>query len=398
MASQTESVRMRAAPAARMRRRGSIPLLLSGRMDWAFFFIVLVLLSIGLIMMFSASYVSAYYYKGNSLFYIKRQLAFGVLGVIVMLAASKIDYRIFRVAAWPLYAVSIVLLVIALLMPEVKGVHRWIYIGPINFQPSEIAKFAVVLLFAHKITQKGPTQMKRIGPGFIYFAGLLLPIVFLMVKEPHLSGTLLILGLAAVMLFIGGTNIYLFIAGVIAVGLAAFVVVVHPDILTVFAKYAGTRIEVWLDPFSDPLGAGFQTLQSLYAIGSGGLMGAGIGASRQKYLYLPEPYNDFIFAVVCEELGFIGATLILCIFALLVWRGLVIASRCRDRFGSLVAAGLTAQVGIQAILNVAVVTNTIPNTGISLPFFSYGGTSLVMLLGEMGIILAISRAASLEKE
>ena len=386
------------ASSIRQKKRRGIPLLLSGRMDWAFFFIVLMLLSIGLVMMFSASYVSAYYYKGDSLYYIKRQLFFGVLGVFVMIAASKIDYRVFRVGAWPLYGASIVLLVVALLMPEVKGVHRWIYIGPFNFQPSEIAKFAVVLLFAHLIVRSGPARMRRIVPGFFLFGLLLLPIVVLMVMEPHLSGTILILGLAAVMLFVGGTNIWIFLAGVAAVvGLAA-IVILNPDLLTVFAHYAGTRIEVWLDPFSDPLNAGFQTLQSLYAIGSGGLMGAGIGASRQKYLYLPEPYNDFIFAVVCEELGFVGATLILCIFALLVWRGLVIASRCRDRFGSLVAAGLTAQVGIQAILNVAVVTNTIPNTGISLPFFSYGGTSLVMLLGEMGIILAVSRMASLEKE
>ncbi len=388
-----------AAPARRARRKRPFSLFISGRMDWIFFLIVLILLSIGLIMMFSASYVSAYYYrKGDSLYYIRHQLFFGLLGVVAMLAASRIDYRLLRSLAWPLYGVSLVLLVVALMMPEVKGVHRWIYIGPINFQPSEISKFAVVLLFAHLITRYGPDRMKKIGSGFFNFALLLLPVVVLMVREPHLSGTLLILGLAAVMLFVGGTNIWLFLAGTAVVAAAAAVTILNPDILTVFAHYAGTRIEVWLDPFSDPLNTGFQTLQSLYAIGSGGLMGAGIGASRQKYLYLPEPFNDFIFAVVCEELGFIGAVLILCIFALLVWRGMVIASRCRDRFGTLLATGLTAQVGIQTILNVAVVTNTIPNTGISLPFFSYGGTSLVMLLAEMGVILAVSRNASLEKE
>jgi len=371
---------------------------LSGRMDWTFFFIVIVVLCIGLIMMFSASYVSAYYYKGNSLYYIVRQLLFGAAGVAAMLLISKVNYRIFRVGAWPAYFVSIALLIVALFMPETKGVRRWIYVGPISFQPSEIAKFAVVLLFAHLIVKFGPAKMKMTRFGLVPFVALLAPIVALMIKEPHLSGTILILGLAVVMLFIGGTSVWWFAAGAILVAGAGALVIFKPDLLTVFAHYAGTRIEIWLDPFSDPLDKGFQTLQSLYAIGSGGLMGAGIGGSRQKYLYIPEPYNDFIFAVVCEELGFVGATLILCIFALLVWRGFVIAARCRDRFGALVAAGLTAQVGIQTILNVAVVTNTIPNTGISLPFFSYGGTSLLMLLGEMGVILSVSRNASLEKE
>ena len=219
-----------------------------------------------------------------------------------------------------------------------------------------------------------------------------------MIKEPHLSGTVLILSLGAVMMFIGGTDVRWFIAGgIVAVaGIAA--VIIEPDLLTALAHYAGERIEIWLDPFSDPIDAGFQTVQSLYAIGSGGLMGAGIGASRQKYLYLPEPYNDFIFAIVCEELGFVGAVVIIGIFVLLIWRGFVIATRCPDRFGSLVAAGLTAQVGLQTLLNIAVVTNTLPNTGISLPFFSYGGTSLVMLLGEMGVILSISRKTPIEKE
>ncbi len=377
-------------------------LTLSGRMDLTFLVIVLVLLSIGLIMMFSASYAYAYYYKGNSLHYIARQLPFAALGVLVMLVASKVDYRLFKVAVWPLYALSIALLIVVLFMPESNGARRWIFIGSegssVSFQPSEIVKFAVVILFAYLIVKYGPAKMRTTRYGVLPFAVLLAPIVFLMLKEPHLSGTVLIFLLAVVMLFIGGMHPGWFIAGAAGVVGIIFVVILNPDILTVFAHYAGKRIEVWLDPFSDPIDKGFQTIQSLYAIGSGGLMGTGIGGSRQKYLYLPEPYNDFIFSIVCEELGFVGATLVICIFALLVWRGFVIAARCRDRFGSLLAAGLTAQVGIQAILNIAVVTNTIPNTGISLPFFSYGGTSLLMLLGEMGVVLAVSRNASIEKE
>lgn len=370
-----------------------------GKMDITFLVIVMVLLSIGLIMMFSASYASAYYYEGNSLHYISRQLFFAGLGIAAMLAASKVNYHIFRPFAWLIYVFSILLLIAVLFTEETtKGVRRWIYIGSFSFQPSEIAKFAIVILFAHLIVSYGPAKMRTFRYGIVPFVLVLLPVVFLMIKEPHLSGTLLICAFAAVMLFIGGTHYKWFVLGVALVLAAALVIVMNPDLLTYVAKYAGTRIEVWLDPSSDPLGAGFQTLQSLYAIGSGGLMGTGIGGSRQKYLYLPEPYNDFIFAIVCEELGFIGAALIICLFGLLVWRGFVIAARCRSRFGSLVAAGLTAQVGIQTILNIAVVTNTMPNTGISLPFFSYGGTSLVMLLAEMGIVLAVSRDSTIEKE
>ena len=373
------------------------PKMVNGPMDATFLVIVLVLVSFGLIMMFSASYANAFYLKGNSLFYISRQLPAALLGIGIMFIASRVDYRIFKPLALPIYLFSLVLLVIVLFMPPLNNARRWIILGPINFQPSEIAKFAVVIFFAALIC-KNYQKMHTLRYGIGVFVATLVPIVLLMLREPHLSGTVLILGLGAVMMFIGGTDVRWFIAGgIIAVaGIAA--VIIDPDILTALAHYAGERIEVWLDPFSDPMDAGFQTVQSLYAIGSGGLMGAGIGASRQKYLYLPEPYNDFIFAIVCEELGFIGAVVIIGIFVLLLWRGFVIATRCPDRFGSLVAAGLTAQVGLQTLLNIAVVTNTLPNTGISLPFFSYGGTSLVMLLGEMGVILSISRKTPIEKE
>lgn len=367
-----------------------------GPMDTTFLVIVLVLVSIGLIMMFSASYANAFYLKNNSLFYISRQLPAALLGLGVMVVASHVDYRIFRPLSLIAYAASIVLLIIVLFMPPLNNARRWIFIGPLNFQPSEIAKFAVVIFFA-ALSCMNFQKMNTFRYGILPFVTALAPIVFLMLKEPHLSGTVLILSLGAVMMFIGGTDVRWFIAGAIVAGVGIAAVIIDPDIITVLAHYAGDRITVWQDPFSDPQGKGFQTVQSLYAIASGGLMGTGIGASRQKYLYLPEPYNDFIFAIICEELGFVGAALIICLFALLVWRGFVIASRCPERFGALVAAGLSAQVGIQTLLNIAVVTNTLPNTGISLPFFSYGGTSLVMLLGEMGIILSISRTAAIEK-
>ena len=365
-------------------------------MDTTFLVIVLVLVSLGLIMMFSASYANAFYLKNNSLFYISRQLPFALMGVTIMIMASHVDYRIFKPLSLPLYGVTLVLLVVVLFMPPLNNARRWIFIGPLNFQPSEIAKFAVVILFA-SLTCVNFQQMKTVRYGILPFVGALAPIVLLMLREPHLSGTVLILSLGIVMMFIGGTDARWFVAGAIVATVAIAAVIFNPDLLTSLAHYAGDRVTVWLDPFSDPKDKGFQTVQSLYAIASGGLMGTGIGASRQKYLYLPEPYNDFIFAIVCEELGFVGATLIICLFALLVWRGFVIASRCPDRFGALVAAGLTAQVGIQTLLNIAVVTNSVPNTGISLPFFSYGGTSLLMLLGEMGVILSISRTAAIQK-
>lgn len=369
----------------------------TGMLDLTFLVIVLVLVSIGLIMMFSASYANAYYLKGNSLHYIARQLPFALLGVAGMLCVSKISYQYLRPLVPLFYAGSLLLLVVVLFMRPLNNARRWIFIGPINFQPSEIAKFAVVLLYA-AYACRYRKEMKKFGYGVLLPLILLAPIVVLMLLEPHLSGTMLILMLSVTMLFLGGTHGGWFVAGaVVAVG-AAFAVIVNPELLTVLAHYAGDRITLWLDPFADPLDKGFQTVQSLYAIGSGGLMGMGIGASRQKFLYLPEPYNDFIFAIVCEELGFVGAALIICIFALLVWRGFVIAQRCPDRFGALVAAGLTTQVGLQVLLNIAVVTNTMPNTGISLPFFSYGGTSLIMLLGEMGVILSISRSIPIEKQ
>ena len=236
--------------------------------------------------------------------------------------------------------------------------------------------------------------MKTFRYGILPFLIVLGVISGLMVLEPHLSGTILILTIGIVMMFVGGVDLKWFVLGVAALAAGVVVVVMIPGVI----QYAQSRLEYWLDPFADPQGLGFQTIQSLLAIGSGGVMGLGLGNSRQKYLYIPEPQNDFVFSTVCEELGLVGASIIVILFALLVWRGYVIAIRAQDKFGTMLSVGLTTQVGLQALLNIAVVTNTIPNTGISLPFFSYGGTALMMLLAQMGVILSVSRRAALEKQ
>ena len=361
--------------------------------DLTFLFLVLILLSIGLIMMFSASYASSYYETGDSFYYIKRQLLFAVVGVVMMLAIANIDYHILHRFAFLIYAGTLFLLVVVLIVPTREDAKRWINLGFTTFQPSELAKFAIVLIFAHLISVNYE-RMKNPRYGVWPFLVLLGVVVMLMLLEPHLSGTILIVSIGVVMMFVGGTDLKWFMLGGVLIGVAIVAAVLIPGVV----PYAMDRLQYWIDPWSDPQNKGFQTIQSLYAIGSGGLMGVGIGNSRQKHLYLPEPHNDFVFSVVCEELGFIGATLIILLFVLLIWRGYVVAMRCRDRFGSMLAVGLTTQVGVQTVLNIAVVSNTIPNTGISLPFFSYGGTALLKLLCEMGVILTHSRQTNIDKE
>ena len=360
--------------------------------DLTFLFLVLILLSIGLIMMFSASYASSYYETGDSFYYIKRQLLFAVVGVVMMLAIANIDYHILHRFAFLIYAGTLFLLVVVLIVPTREDAKRWINLGFTTFQPSELAKFAIVLIFAHLISVNYE-RMKNPRYGVWPFLVLLGVVVMLMLLEPHLSGTILIVSIGVVMMFVGGTDLKWFMLGGVLIGVAIVAAVLIPGVV----PYAMDRLQYWIDPWSDPQNKGFQTIQSLYAIGSGGLMGVGIGNSRQKHLYLPEPHNDFVFSVVCEELGFIGATLIILLFVLLIWRGYVVAMRCRDRFGSMLAVGLTTQVGVQTVLNIAVVTNTIPNTGITLPFISYGGTSVLFLLMEMGIVLSVSNQIKLEK-
>lgn len=362
-------------------------------LDMPFFILTLSLLVIGLVMLFSASYPNAYYLHKDSYYFIKNQVVFAILGVIAMISISYFDYHRLHKIAMPMLLVSFALLVLVLFMPAVNGVHRWIQLGSFSFQASEITKFAIVLSFAHMISLNF-NKMGTFKYGILPYAIILAPTVVLLALEPHISCTVIVVLLSAGMLFIGGVKLRWFggVLGIISAGL--LYIVLFTDKLT----YANDRIAGWLDPFSSTAGVDtWQTKQGLYAIGSGGLLGLGLGNSRQKYLYIPEPQNDFIFAVVCEELGFIGALIILLMFAMLIWRGIVLSMRAKDKFGALLGIGLTAQVGLQVVLNIAVVTNTIPNTGISLPLFSYGGTSLVMLLAQMGIVLSISRTSNLEK-
>lgn len=355
--------------------------------DMPFLIILMLILVVGLISLFSASYAYSYYWNsGDSFFYIKRQLLFALLGVIVMLVVSTVDYHILHHLAIPLMVISYILLGVVLMLPSSIGVHRWIRLPGLQFQPSEIAKFALILLFSHLISINHK-KMKTFSAGylpFILILGITCGLVFI---EPHLSGTILLLGIGIIMMYVGGTRL-LYLLGTLGMGGGAVFYMIFVQ------GYEQDRINVWLDPINAYIAnsdEAWQTVQSLYAIGSGGLMGQGLGNSRQKHLFLPEPQNDFIFSVVCEELGFIGAVLIIILFALLVWRGITIGMKSPDKFGSMLAIGLTVQVGVQAIMNIAVVTNAIPNTGISLPFFSYGGTSLVMLLAQMGVVLSISR-------
>ena len=375
--------RLRPLPA--LRRAAARP-----GLDVPFLAILLALLCCGLLMLYSAGYAVALYRRGDAYTYIRPQLLFAALGVLAMYAASLVDYHIWHRLAWPVLGVSLVLLVLVLFMPEYNGCKRWIVLpGLGTLQPSEIAKFAVVLVFAHLISLNHD-RMKSFAAGVLPFALVLGAVAVLMLLEPHLSGTVLILGIGAVLMFVGGTGLKWFgLAAALGAGAIAAAVVLLPDLV----PYAAGRLASWLDPFADPLGEGHQTIQSLYAIASGGLAGLGLGNSRQKYLYVPEPQNDFIFSILCEELGFAGAALVIALFLALFLRGMQLAVRARDKFGALLTVGFVAQVTLQAVLNIAVVTNTIPNTGISLPFFSSGGTSLLMLLGEMGVVLSVSRQA-----
>ncbi len=364
------------------------------KLDTSFLIIILVLLTYGIIMVFSASYASAKFEYGNSFHYISRHVLFVIGGIIAMFIASYVDYHIYRRVVFWIFGGSFILLALVPVIGTSLGTiaKRWIAIGSFSFQPSEIMKFAIIVLFSHLIS----LHYKRMGTftyGVIPFAICLLTVAGLMMLQPHLSGTVLLFLLGFIMMFVGGTKLRYFL-GLIAcggVGIAGIIAIKGAD-------YIVGRLQSWLDPFGGNIQAEtWQIVQSLVAIGSGGLMGRGIGMSRQKYLYLPEPQNDFIFAIICEELGLIGALMVIILFIMFALRGFSIASKAPDKFGYMMGVGLTAQILIQAVLNIGVVTSTIPNTGISLPFFSYGGTALLMQLGQMGILLNISRQASIEK-
>ena len=427
---------------------------LVGGVDRPFLVTVILLLCLGTVMVFSASYPYANAnFEGDSYHFAKRQILFALAGLAVMafVARSKIfDYHFLRKIAFPTLAVSIVLLAGVLVFGKnLSGAKRWYAIGPITLQPSEIVKFALVLFFADyadkhaaDIRKRGETKalftvvvpfllivgiaasmvflfknrvlgmifaaiillmavaflfmkdMKHNAPAFYYgilpYMIVLVAVGALMYLQPHMSGLIIMAGITFAMMFMGGTNLFYLIggAGVGALGLFG---------LAMTKGHSSSRILVWKDPFAYLLNGGWQPAQSLYAIGSGGFWGVGFGNSRQKHLYLPEPQNDYIFSIWCEEMGFIGAMLVICIFLFFIYRGILIGLRAPDRFSSLLVIGIIMHVGLQMVLNIAVVTNSLPSTGISLPFFSYGGTSLMILLAEMGVVLSVSRFSSVEK-
>lgn len=358
-------------------------------MDISFLALVVILLAIGVTMVLSASFARAYFdpggvTKGKATYYFIRQFIFAALGVAAMIICSRLPVGFYKRFSMPvLIAAVILLMLVPIIGTNANGAKRWIGLGAFTIQPSEIAKIGIILAFASMICARRG-RMKSFRYGILPFAAILAAIVGLLVLEPHFSASIIIVAIGGVMLFLGGARLVWFIAAAVAAGGGIAV------LLTMF-PYASTRITTWRDPFTSTSDEGYQIVQSLYSIGSGGLTGLGLGQSRQKYLYLPEEHNDFIFSVVCEELGFIGALLILTLFALLIIRGYWIALHSTDRYSFLVAAGITTLLAIQVILNVAVVTNLVPCTGISLPFFSYGGTALLMQMAEMGIVLSISR-------
>ena len=355
-----------------------------GLLDVPFLALTVLLVIIGVVMMFSASYARAYAEKNNATYFFARQAIFAVFGIGMMLFVSKVNYQIWRGASFIVLAVSLVfLMLVPIIGTEEGGAKRWIWIGFTSFQPSELTKLAIVMSFA-SLMSTYREKMQTFRYGVLPFAAILLVVCALLALERHFSGILIILAIGASMMFLGGTQLRWFAVGGVAV--AVFAVIY----LTTMG-YASDRVTAWRDPMSDPSDTGYQILQSLYAIGSGGLMGLGFGKSRQKYLYLPEEHNDYIFPIVCEELGFVGALVIILLFILLIVRGYWIAMHARDRFGALMAAGLTTHMALQTFLNIGVVTNFLPATGISLPFFSYGGTALLLQLFEMGLILAVSR-------
>ena len=353
-----------------------------GMIDMPFLILTILLVGIGVIMMFSASSASAYIQKGSSTFYFARQGLFAIAGIAIMLIVGRVPYRTWYPLAMPIFAGTMFLMMLVpLIGVEEGGAKRWLNLG-ISFQPSEIAKVALIMMYARLIT----TSKDRIKTfrGLLPFVGILLVVILLLVLQRHLSAIVIITCVAAAMLFMGGAQLRWFGLGLAGVGLFFLIYLTSMD-------YAGARVTAWMDPWSDPQDSGYQIIQSLYAIGSGGLMGQGLGRSRQKYLYLPEEHNDYIFPVVCEELGFVGAVLIVLLFMLLILRGFWIAVHAKDRFGALLAGGITTLLALQVFFNIGVVTNFLPSTGISLPFFSYGGTALLLQLFEMGLILSVSR-------
>lgn len=368
-----------------------------GAVDYTIWITVMILVAFGLVMVLSASSPSALSETGDSYKYIKKQGISAVLGLVAMMACSKVDYHIFRKMKWLIYLLFIVLLVlVGFVGIDAGGARRWINIAGFNFQPSEFAKIGFILFFASILSDvKERGKMKTYKYGFVYPLIFMLPIVgSILILQNHFSATFIIGVVTVVQMFVAGTKIsHFLITGLIGGVFGAGALMIKNGGSTLGTDFRSSRIQTWLDPFSDPTGDGWQIIQSLYAIGSGGLFGVGLGNSRQKYLYLPEPHNDFIFSVLAEELGFIGCVAVIILFTIFVWRGVVISMKAQDNFGCLIAIGIVTMLGLQAMINIAVVTGTIPVTGMPLPFFSYGGTSLIANLIAVGVLLNISRTA-----
>lgn len=365
--------------------------------DFTLCITIFLLLSLGIVMVLSASAPSSLSTTGNSYTYVIKQIIFAVIGIVLMFIISKIDYRIYKKFYKVAYIISIIALA-AVIVPgigvEVKGATRWINLGFGQFQPSEIAKIGLIVFYAGYLTEH-KNELKYFWRGCIKsFCYLIPPIAILFFLQDHLSASVVIVAVISIMMIMGGIKLKHFMSIGITGGSAAAIGMLLLATMTEKGAFRLARLTTFLNPWVDPTGDGWQVIQGLYAIGSGGLFGVGLGESKQKYLYIPEPHNDFIFAIIAEELGFIGCTVVITLFALFIWRGLLVAMKAKDSFGSLLAVGITSLVGIQAIINIAVVTSSMPATGMSLPFFSYGGTALLILLCSMGILLNISRSSS----
>ena len=371
---------------------------LNNPVDFTLVITVLLLLSLGLVMVLSASSPTSLQKYDNSYYFFIRQLIFAALGLIGMYFVSRIDYRIYQKFYKQAWWLSIILLVVVLIFgTDSHGAKRWIDLKIITFQPSEIVKFLMIIFYSG-ILVKNRNELEKFGKGLVKHVLFLAPIIGLLLLEPHVSTSMVIIITCCVMMIMAGCKFWQFLlSGIVALGGVGTIATVLYLSNAWFQKqfqYIVTRFITFTDPWKDATGKGWQVIQSLYAIGSGGLFGAGLGDSKQKYLYLSEPHNDFIFAVLAEELGFVGCILVFVLFAVFIWRGILIAMKSPDMFGSLVAIGITTLVGVQVIINVAVVTSSMPVTGMQLPFFSYGGTALFLLLCEVGVLLSISRAGN----
>jgi cell division protein FtsW len=360
--------------------------------DYTLLFVVIFLILFGLVMIYSTSSYEATADYNDSTYYLRKQLFATVLGVFVLIATTMIDYHVWEKFAIPGLVVSLVLIILVLtpMGIEANGARRWIKIGPLSLQPAEVVKIEVILFCAvliNKMNKKWIGTLKGVA------TIMAIPCIFALMLwkiTSNLSSAIIVAGIAAVMLFVADSDYLKYIIMVLA-AVAGVALIIYIATHAEGGTFRMTRIRTWLDPESDPSDTGFQTLQALYAIGSGGIFGKGLGASMQKLGFLPEAQNDMIFSIICEELGLFGALAVILLFVLLIWRCMVIANNAQDLYGAMLVVGVMAHFAIQVILNIAVVTNTMPNTGISLPFISYGGTSEMFLMAEIGLVLNVSR-------